>query len=76
MKQAVDSRKIYRLLGEVELTNHLLGKVLTENRVFCFRYVHSKQIRKKIVIYWIEVFCERISVILETVTSLVRGHGK
>ena len=60
----------------MKLTSHQLGKVLTGNRVFCFRYVHSKQTRKKIAMYWIEVSCERGSIIWETVTSLVRGHGK
>ena len=57
------------------ITSRLLGKVLTGNRVFCFYYVHSKQIWKEIAIYWIEAFCERISAIRETVTPLVRGQA-
>lgn len=32
----------------MELTSHQLGKVLTGNRVFCFYYVHAKQMRKRL----------------------------
>ena len=32
----------------MELTSHQLGKVLTGNRVFCFYYVHPKQMMKRL----------------------------
>ena len=53
-----------------------LGRFEPGIRFFRFSYVQPKQIKEKIVIYWIEVFCERDFIIWETVTSLVRGHGK
>ena len=76
MKQAADSRKICRLSVEVELTSHQLGKIEAGIRFFRFSYVQPKQIWNHIIIYWIEAFYEIRFAIRETVTSLVRGHGK
>ena len=60
----------------MELTSHQFGKIAPGNRFFRFSYVQPKQIWNHIITYWIEIFCERISVILETVASLVRGQAK
>jgi hypothetical protein len=76
MKQAADSRKICRLLGEVELTSHQLGKTEPGIRFLRFSYVQPKQIWNHIIIYWIEVFYGICLTIQEPVISLVRGQAK
>ncbi|MBR5184945.1 MAG: hypothetical protein IKW19_01480, partial [Akkermansia sp.] len=60
----------------LELTSHQLGKFAPGNRFFRFSYVQPKQIWNHIIIYWIEAFYEICFAIWETLTSLVRGHGK
>ena len=60
----------------MELTSHQLGKFAPGIRFLRFSYVQPKQIWNHIIIYWIEVFYEIGFAIQETVTSLVRGHGK
>lgn len=51
-------------------------EICARKSLFPFFLRSAQANEEKIVIYWIEAFCERISTIRETVTSLVRGLAK